>query len=360
MASERQHDLLVVGGGVIGLSIAWRAAQAGLAVAVITGLPAKPGKATDAAAGMLAPISETKPTEEAILRLGLDSAQRWPGFAQELEAASGLDLGYRTEGTLAVALDTGDRAELERLAAILDRFGVSAELVSSREARALEPLLAPTTRGGLLIPSDHSVDPRLLTTALVVAAERETVTLIADDVAELTDDGVITRLAGHEIRAQTTVLAAGWWSQQLAARSGFDLGVRPVKGQALRLRANARLLPSRTIRGIVSGSSIYLVPRADGEVVVGATQEELGPDTTVTAGAVWELLRDARALLPSVTEMELAEVSVGLRPMTADSSPVIRELRRGLVAATGHGRNGVLLAPLTADRLVQQLVGVSA
>ncbi|MDX6274920.1 MAG: glycine oxidase [Frankiales bacterium] len=343
--SNDPSDVLVVGGGVIGLSIAWRAAQQGLSVTVVDASTA--GRASHAAAGMLAPITETKPTEEALLRLGLEGQRLWPAFAAELTAAGGMDIGYRTQGTLAVALDNDDKADLDRLAKILAGFGVDADTLTSRETRQLEPMLSPDVRSGLLVPSDHSVDPRLLTDALRVAARKAGATI---------EQRELTSLAATS--SSTTVLAAGCWSRALARTVGIHLDVRPVKGQVLRLHdASGRFL-TRTVRGVVNGSSIYLVPRGDGEVVLGATQEELGHDTTVTAGGVWELLRDARALLPGVTELTFVEAISGLRPMTRDNTPIIKRAADDLIVATGHGRNGVLLAPLTAERVVAELIGV--
>lgn len=356
MSTAHHADLLVVGGGVIGLTIAWRAAQRGLAVTLVDA--GEPGRASHAAAGMLAPITETKPTEEALLRLGIAAAAQWPGFATELTEATGLDVGHRTEGTVVVALDADDKSELDRLAAVLRGFDLSAERLTSRETRQLEPMLDPGVRAGLLVHGDHSVDPRLLTAALLLAAEQETVTVIRDTVVELTATGARTQR--HELRASTTVLAAGCWSTKLAAGIGVELAVRPVKGQVLRLRDSRGGFLTHTVRGVVNGSSVYLVPRGDGEIVLGATQEELGHDTTVTAGGVWELLRDARALLPGVTELELVESTAGLRPMTSGGIPIVGRVSGQLIVATGHGRNGVLLAPHTADQVVDELAGVPA
>jgi glycine oxidase len=357
MAHQREHsDVLVVGGGVIGLAVAWRGAQRGMSVTLVDASTA--GRATHAAAGMLAPITETKPTEEALLWLGLEAARQWPAFAAELLDASGQDIGYRTDGTLAVARDNDDKAELDRLADILGRFGISAERLSSRQTRQLEPMLDPGVRSGLFVPSDHSVDPRLVAAALHTAAQRVGVEVRHDEVLALTSGGALT--ARGELTATTTVLAAGCWSRALAATVGVEIDVRPVKGQVLRLRQRSGPLLSRTVRGLVNGSHVYLVPRADGELVVGATQEELGHDTTVTAGGVWELLRDARELVPGISELELVETTAGLRPMTPGNTPLVGRVTDTLVVATGHGRNGVLLTPPTADRVLAELAGVTA
>ncbi|HXB47738.1 MAG TPA: glycine oxidase ThiO [Streptosporangiaceae bacterium] len=362
-----QCDVLIVGGGVIGMSIAWRASQQGLSVVVAD---PRPGQgATHAAAGMLTPIAEAAYAERKIFALGQDSLRRYPDFVSELQNVTGLPTGFRQAGTLQVAYDSDDLALLAETRVLQESFGVHLEQLTARDCREAEPMLDPSVRGGLLAPDDGSIDPRLLAVALQEAAQGNGASLVRQSVTEvrcaagrasgvrLADDSVIT--------ARWTVLAAGWES---AALPGLPAGVappvRPVKGQIIRLRmtsaASAAGLPPglllRTVRGLVRGSSVYLVPRDSGELVIGATQEELGPDTTVTAGGVWELLRDARALVPGITELELQDVTAGLRPGTPDNAPVLgpSELP-GLVLATGHFRAGVLLAPVTADTMAAYL-----
>jgi glycine oxidase len=361
-----QCDVLIVGGGVIGMSIAWRTAQQGLSVVVAD---PRPGQgATHAAAGMLTPIAEAAYAEREIFALGQDSLRRYPGFITELQNATGLPTGFRQAGTLQVAYDADDLALLAEIRALQESFGVHLEQLTARECREAEPMLDPFVRGGMLAHGDGSVDPRLLTVALHKAAQDSGARLVREAVTEircaagrasgarLADDSVIA--------ARWIVLAAGWES---AALHGLPPGVappvRPVKGQIIRLRmtggTNTGLPPGlllRTVRGLVRGSSVYLVPRDTGELVIGATQEELGPDTTVTAGGIWELLRDARTLVPGITELELQDVTAGLRPGTPDNAPVLgpSELP-GLVLATGHFRAGVLLAPVTADTMATYL-----
>ncbi|GAA3445706.1 glycine oxidase ThiO [Planomonospora venezuelensis] len=366
------YDLLLIGGGVIGLSAAWRAARRGLRVAVADPAPASAAAASHAAAGMLAPVSEVTYTEEPLLRLGLASLARWPAFAAELAADSGHDLDYRAEGTLEVAFGSDDLAVLDELAAFMRKLELPVERLTGRECRRLEPMLAPAVRGGLLAPGDAWVDPRRVTRALLAALERRGVTLIPARVAGLERSGeAVTgvRLApdggspdggspdggspdGGVVRARRTVLAAGAWSGAMEGLPPEVLPpVRPVKGQIMRLRSPEPIL-RRCVRGSVHGSYVYLVPRGDGELVLGATQEELGFDTRVTAGGLWELLRDARELVPGVTELEVADVVAGLRPGTPDNLPLIGPtVLPGLSLATGHHRGGVLLAPLTAALL---------
>ena len=368
MGTPAGPSVVVIGGGVIGLSLAWRAAQRGLAVTVADPDPGK--GASYAAAGMITPVSEAAYAERELYQLGVAAQQQYAAFAAELTAATGLPTGYRQAGTLQVAWDSDDLAVLGEFRALQESFGVTVHPLTGRECRAAEPLLGPSVRGGLLAPDDASVDPRLLTSALLPAATGAGVRLIRSAAVEVTvtaGRAVGAVLAdGTELRADWVVLAAGW-------RSGSVTGlppevvppVRPVKGQILRLRpgpggpvsggsvpggsAPGGLL-TRTVRGVVQGSSVYLVPRESGELVVGATQEEMGSDTRVTAGGVWELLRDARAIVPGITELELAEAVAGLRPGTPDNAPVLGPSGLpGLVLATGHFRAGVLLAPVTAD-----------
>ncbi len=390
--------VVVTGGGVIGLSIAWRAAQRGFSVTLADPSPGQ--GASYAAAGMLTPVSEAAYTEKELFALGAASLERYPAFAAELAAASGEPASFRTAGTLQIGYDADDLAVLDELHALQDSLGVPGQRLTPRECRRLEPMLDPSVRGGLLAEADGSVDPRQLTRALLTAIDRAGVRLIRQPVA-----GILTgpadrspgdagpgrrrpgvdppgegppgdglgpgprtgagggtdqpgrerasgvRLAdGSAIAADWTVLAAGWNSGAIEGLPADCVPpVRPVKGQVARLLAPDGFL-RRTVRGIVRGSSVYLVPRDNGELVLGATQEDLGPDTRVTAGGLWELLRDARALVPGITELEVTEAVARLRPGTPDNAPVLGPCRMaGLVLATGHFRNGVLLTPVTAD-----------
>ena len=350
--------IAVVGGGVIGLACAWRIAQR-LACEVALIDPDPGSGASAVGAGMLAPLTEAHPTEPGLLAMALESAERYPAFAADLTAATGLNAGYETAGTLAVALTTDDRAALGVLAEHLAALGRDAELLGSRALRNLEPALAPDVRGGLRVDADHSVDNRFLLRALRRAADRAGVRFVAAAAAAITDSGdCVTgvRLAGGALeRADVVIAAAGCWSAGLhPALAGL---VRPVKGEIIRLRARTGAIrPQRTLRAAVDGRSVYLVPRSSGELVVGATQYEAGFDTSVTAGAVHALLRDARAILPGIDEYELAESRAGLRPGSRDNAPLIGPIGpAGLIAATGHHRNGILLAPVTADAITDLL-----
>ncbi|MER6340925.1 glycine oxidase ThiO [Streptomyces tendae] len=364
--TSRTPDVLVVGGGIIGLVTAWRAARRGLVTALVD--PEPGGGAAQVAAGMLAAVTELHYGEETLLALNLASARRYPEFAAELTELTGHDLGYRRCGTLAVALDADDRAHLRELHALQQRSGLESEWLSGRECRRLEPMLAPGVRGGLRVDGDHQIDPRRLAHALLAACEREGVVLHRVWAERLTvgrgerATGVVTA-DGTALEAGQVVLAGGSLSGRLTGVPEAVLPpVRPVKGQVLRLAmprtgVGAPLL-NRTVRAVVRGNHVYLVPRESGELVVGATSEELGWDTTVTAGGVYELLRDAHELVPGITELPLTETRAGLRPGSPDNAPLLgRTDLDGLLLATGHYRNGVLLTPVTGDVMADVLTG---
>ncbi|MFJ2604568.1 glycine oxidase ThiO [Streptomyces sp. NPDC087425] len=359
--SSRTSEVLVVGGGIIGLVTAWRAAQRGFGVTVAD--PEPGGGAAQVAAGMLAAVTELHHGEQTLLGLNLASAQRYPDFAAELTDFTGQDLGYRRCGTLAVALDADDRAELRELHALQRRSGLASEWLTGRECRRLEPMLAPGVRGGLRVDGDHQIDPRRLAAALLTACAWVGVTFHrgwAERLDVVRDRAVGVTLAdGTALTADQVVLAGGSLSGRLAGvPEGVLAPVRPVKGQVLRLTVPARRAPflQRTVRAVVRGGHVYLVPRENGELVVGATSEELGWDTTVTAGGVYELLRDAHELVPGITELPLTETRAGLRPCSPDNAPLLGPTGLdGLLLATGHHRNGVLLTPVTGEVLAHAL-----
>jgi glycine oxidase len=354
MASH-DRDVVVVGGGVIGLAIAWRAALRGLAVAL---LDATPGMgASHHGAGMLAPVTEVHYGEEDLLRLNLASAARYPSFVAELEETSGTPVGYRASGTLAVAFDADDKAALDDLHAYQSSLRLRSQPLTARECRQLEPYLSTAVRGGLLIDGDHQVDPRRLVAALLVACTRAGVDIRRVPARQLRVDGDRV-VAVDDISAASIVLAAGCWSAEVRGLPDHAAPpVRPVKGQIIRLRDDVEHPTlQRNVRALVRGRPIYLVPRRDGEIVLGATSEEKGFDTRITVEGTGDLLADARELVPRVSEIEFVEVSVGLRPGSPDNAPMIGAgALSGLVVATGHYRNGILLAPATADAIAELL-----
>ncbi len=360
---QRSFDVAVIGGGVIGLSIAWRAAQRGLRVTVLE--RGMPGAGTSSvAAGMIAPVSESRSTEQELLRLALASARAYPDFVAELREAAGSDPGYLECGTLAVASDDDEARALERELALRERLGLPVRRVRPTEARLLEPSLAPAVRLALEVPDDHAIDPRKLTAALVRAAARAGAELRTNaEVARISIekgavDGVILR-SGEVVPAEQVVIAAGVWSGSIGGfATGAQMPVRPVKGQILRLRDPAG--PGLLTHALRIHGSTYVVPRGDGRYVLGATVEERGFDTTVTAGPMFELLRDAIELLPGLAELVIEEFSAGLRPGTPDNAPVLGPgAIAGMHWATGHYRHGVLLTPISAEIVLAGLTGAT-
>ena len=377
-------DLAVLGGGIVGLSVAWRARLLGMSVLLLEH-DELGGGATHVAAGMLAPVAEVEFGEAGrhVLELGMRSAGMWPDFAAELEQASGIDIGLRRTGTLVVARDDDEARELERQLAFRESLGLRAVRLRASEAREREPALAPTVRLALEAPDDHSVDPRRVVAALRRACELEGVlicehrhvhALELDADAErvigvrvsrqwvgdveaggVADGDVLEDVACESIYARDVVVAMGAWSGGLAGLpEGAGVPVRPVKGQIMRLRDPAG---PGLLERVVRFEGGYLVPRGDGRYVLGATMEERGFEPQATAGGVYELLRDAHELVPGVSELRIEELGVGYRPGTPDNTPVIGPgTLAGLTWATGHHRNGILLAPLTAELVTRALL----
>jgi glycine oxidase len=349
-----RYDAVVIGAGMIGLACAWRARQRGLSVLVVD-RAAEPGAgASGVAAGMLAPVTEADFGEEGPLRVNLAGRERWSAFAAELEEQSGRPTGYRDSGALVVAADRDDAEALRRLHDFQRRLGLEADWLPASHCRRLEPGLSPRIAGGILAPQDGSADPRATVAALAEVVEelamRTEVEAIEHDSARVT--GV--RTPAGVISCERVVVAAGAWSAALAP--GEAPPVRPVKGQILELRARGAM--PDPLERVVRTPRCYLVARGDGRVVLGATVEEQGFDIAVTAGGVYRLLEAAWEALPEVGELELVAAHAGLRPGTPDNTPLVGpgELE-GLIWATGHWRNGVLLAPLTAEAVAGLLAG---
>ena len=320
-------DAVFVGGGVIGLSAAWRAQQRGLDVLVLERDRAGSG-ASRVAAGILAPDSEAEPGSEAFVPLARRSLELYPAFVEDLG-----DVGFWRCGMVVVAVDADEIDQIRH-----EFRGL--EWLTPSECRRLEPGLSPAIRGGLFSEEEASIDPRRLVDALAARVPvRE-----GAEVLEIARDSVTTT-SGERIQAGRVVVCAGAWS------GIAGVPVRPVKGQVVRLRGE---LPTQRM---IRTEHVYVVPRQNGEVVVGATVEERGFDVTVTAGAVHELLREGYRVLPELAELELVDVSAGLRPGSPDNGPLIGEWEDGVLVATGHFRNGILLAPITAETIAALLAG---
>jgi glycine oxidase len=352
---SKSYDAVVIGAGLIGLACAWRASGRGLSVLVVD-RAAEPGAgASRVAAGMLAPVTEADFGEETPLRVNLAGRERWPGFAAELEEVSGLPTGYRETGALVVAADRDDAESLMRLHDFQRSLGLQADWLPPSRCRRLEPGLSPRIAGGILAPQDACADPRATVAALAAAVDE---IALGMDVEAVEHDGVrVTgvRTVAGTIACERVVIAAGAWSSALAP-GGAGPPVRPVKGQILELRARAGM--QEPLERIVRTPRCYLLARGDGRVVLGATVEEQGFDTAVTAGGVYRLLEGAWEVLPEVAELELVDARAGLRPGTPDNAPLVGPgALEGLFWATGHWRNGVLLAPLTGDLVAELLEG---
>jgi glycine oxidase len=357
MASVRRRItgkpvVVVVGAGVVGLGLGWRLAQRGADVTLFDRATAGSG-ASSAAAGMLATCAEAEPGEEALVRLGRLSQSLWPDFAVELEQASGMAIDLRREGTLVIALTADDHARISHRLAFQKSLGLPVEWMSAAEVRRREPHLAPGLAGALFSPEDHQVDNRKLIVALHRAAVgagarvhegRGVRQIIVDQ-----DRAVGVELDdGSRAGADVVVLAAGAWSRGIAGLpAAMRPPVRPVKGQSLALLMAAA---SPLLTHVVWGPNVYLVPRRDGRLILGATVEEKGFDATLTAGGVLALIEAAWRLVPAIEDLPLLETWVGHRPGSRDDAPILgRGPLEGLVYATGHHRNGILLTPVTAD-----------
>jgi glycine oxidase len=351
-----QPKVAIIGAGVVGLGVAWRLAARGASVEVFDRGAAGAG-ATHAAAGMLAACSEAEPGEEALIALGRESQARWPAFAAELLAASGIDVELCTEGTLIVALTADDQARLHHHLVFQQKIGLPLEWISPAETRRREPHLAGKLAGAVSSPADHQVDNRKLAKALRIAAERagaiirEHTPVKEISVAGSRADGLILN-DGSRISADVVVLAAGAWSRSIGGIAPeLRPPVRPIKGQMLALRMDGA---APLIKHVIWAPGIYLVPRRDGRLILGATVEEKAFDTTLTAGGMLTLLEAAWRTVPAIEELPIEEMWVGHRPGSRDDAPILGPgPLAGLVYATGHHRNGILLAPITADAIAR-------
>ncbi len=349
----RTPDVLVVGGGVIGCAIAFELAKAKLAVALVErGSPGS--EASSAGAGMLAPQAESS-APSPLLTLGLQSKTLYADLALELRERTGLDIEYETGGNLHCFLDEGDEAAARAAHAWQREAGLKAELLDRADTLALEPDLSPEIRGALFLPEDHWVNNPRLVTALANAADLERVTWIRGEATAVLRTGdrlTGVRVGDEEVGAATVVLAAGAWSGQLAATAGLHLPVRPVRGQIVSLEGTPR-----RYRHLLHRKDHYLVPRVSGEILVGASMEWVGFAKQVTAAEIRGLLDSAIRLVPALGRAPIKATWAGFRPWAPDNLPVIGPWPgvEGLVVATAHFRNGILLAPITA-RLIREWV----
>ena len=356
-STSKQKTIAIAGGGVIGLSIAWRLAQGGARVTLFERDAAGSG-ASHTSAGMLAACAETEPGEEGQLPLNRASQQMWPAFVDELERYSGLSVELRTEGTLILAVTADDQAKLMHQLEFQKSLGLPLEWISAAEVRKREPHLTPQLAGAIFSPEDHQVENRKLVTALHAAAEkagvsvREHAQVERIAVANGRAEGVV--VAGKLYQADVVVLAAGAWSRGIEGLPPEARPpVRPIKGQMIALRMDAR---APILSHVLWAPGAYMAPRRDGRLLIGATVEEKGFDPSLTAGAQLALLEGAWRALPAIEELVIDEAWAGFRPGSRDDAPILGlGPVEGLIYATGHHRNGILLTPITA-RAIAELI----
>ena len=347
-------DVLIVGGGTIGLSIGFELVRQGTPVTVFERDQAGRGTSYQAA-GMLAPDAEIEFEERELYDLNRESLRRWPDFAQRVEAASGQSVDYRNEGTLIVADDRDAAEALERLYTFQRGQGLNVEWLTGEEAKEIEPFVAPRLSAAVFAPSDHQVDNRRLVDALRVAFEAEGGTLHEDTpidaVVPDAEAPAVRTTNSEQVVGGRIVVAAGVWSRELDGLTpDATPPVRPVKGQMIQLRRKRPF----DLQHVVRGPEAYLAPKSNGRVVLGATSEEMGFDTTVTAGGLYDLLEGGWEVVPGIRDLPVDETWAGLRPASRDHAPLLGETAApGIIMATGHYRHGILLTPITAEEIAR-------
>lgn len=357
------EEVIIIGAGVVGLGIGWQLASKGHKVTILereAEIAAARGGASGAAAGMLAPTAEVRFEEERLLAFGQHSRELYPEFVAELQTASDMDVDYRDFGTLVVGLDRDDVEALDHLLEYQHSLGLVASRLSGDAARELEPALSPNVHAAIHCPSDHQVNPRRLARAMAEAFTRAGGILrTAAPVKELLVEGGIARgcllQSGEQLTADAILAAAGAWIRKLGGVEKKHLPrIRPVRGQMLSLEM---MEDAPLCNMVVRAPDAYLVPRSDGSLVIGATMEEMGFDTKLTAGGVFELLRGAWEAMPGVYDLSISELWTGFRPISLSNEPILGPSPdiENLWFATGHGRNGILLTPATAIHMSEAM-----
>ena len=348
------EDIVIVGGGTIGLATGFELVRQGTPTTIVERGPAGRGTSWQAA-GMLAPDAEIQFEELELYDLSRESLRRWPDFAQAVEAASGQEVDYRDDGTLIVADDRDAAEKIRRLYEFQREQGLAVEWLTGEEAREIEPFVAPRLAAAIYAPSDHQVDNRRLVDALRTAFEAEGGTLrehtpVEAVVPDAERPAVVTA-DGARIEASQVVVAAGVWSRDLDGLApDAQPPVRPVKGQMIQLRMEIPF----DLQHVVRGPDAYLAPKSNGRLVIGATSEEMGFDTDVTAGGLYDLLEGAWEVVPGIYDLPVDETWAGLRPATRDHAPILgQSAAPGVVMATGHYRHGILLTPVTAQEIAR-------
>lgn len=358
-----KKNVIIIGGGVIGLGIGWQLAKSGLSVSIYE--RDRIGRAASwAAAGMLAPLSEAHTEEPELLKFGLESLALYPKWVEELQADTGISIGYRVEGTLIVGIEQDDTDQLRHLYKAQQQLGLNVQLLNGREARDIEPTLSPRVSGAIHCDTDYQVDNRLMVKALKHAYQKSGGKLYENSSVRSIEvkNGIVTGIhteAGY-VTVDIVILAAGCWSAQIAGiPDNMIPPVRPVKGQMLALQMEEGIEINTVIRTVRARypTSVYLVPRTDGRLIVGATTEEMGFDTRLTVGGMFELLRGAWEAVPGVYELPILETWAGLRPGSRDNAPILGKTPvENLIYATGHYRNGILFTPITSYEITKLIL----
>jgi len=345
--------VLIIGGGIIGLSIAWRLIGIGKKVVVVD--KRNLGKeASWAAAGMLSGRLDLKPSEKQLLPIFEKSHHAWPKFAKELENKSGKRIGYRKEGTLMIACDINEEQKLKNNYNFLKNNNIDVSWLSGNKIREKEPYVSNNVLSGFFSPEDHHVNNRYILDALITILKKNKNNCIFKENTEvekiITDKdqviGVQTR--NETIKTKEIIICSGAWTNKIKNIEIKEVPIRPVKGQMVCLK-----MPKNTslLKHILWRENVYLVPRDNSDLIIGATEEEMGFDKSLTAGGIYNLLKIAREVLPAIENLSIVESWAGLRPATRDEAPIIGPSKKikGLIYATGHHRNGILLAPLTSN-----------
>ena len=352
-----KETIAIIGGGAIGLSIGWQLLRHGKNVDIFESSEA--GKAASwVSAGMLAPVSEAGFEEMDLLKLNLASVEQYPKFADELREDSGIDIDFRTEGTMMIAVDRDQSERLRRLFEFRKKINLPVEWLTGTEAREREPELSPAIKSAVWVPNDYQVDNRNLIKALIEAVHKLGGTLHEHTPVEsITISG--DKISGISVNNEkkeygTVVLANGAWARQMEGLpDDIRPPIRPVKGQILTLR----MTDDFGLKKVIRSPEAYFAPKKDGRLIVGATVEEKGFETFPTAGGIKDILESAWEAVPGIYDLPLEEINVGLRPSSRDNAPIISDTPvGGLYMATGHFRHGILLTPVTAYEMTGLIV----